>query len=238
MFPSACSLRSTQCAALIALATAAGISRFDAPAENNPSQDLNAPGATTTVTVSVANTYFRFVQAFAPWLKLFGFESEQHGQTAEVAAIGPDCAKDHARAEVTRTTLPACREFASASPVQSLTSLALGPSARQHSFPFAVGPPTGLRNSHRPVAGTFVPCDSATSSVAVPAAPRIARLFSVSSVARLARGKFPAEASLARPRFGPAVLRDATASLSAGLSAVAFSAARAPAPSAVLPLVL
>src|SRR6266700_1425341 len=74
MFPCACSLRSTQCAALIALATAAGISRFEpASIKTSTPPPALALGARETVSVvppDRSQSYFALLNALVPQVRI------------------------------------------------------------------------------------------------------------------------------------------------------------------------
>src|SRR5688572_8098764 len=125
MFPCACSLRSTQCAALIALAAAAGIMRIEpARTQGTPRSEPEPQRAISPLDASVSNQmgHFQFVAAAAPWVHLFQIASEWVA-AAEVRApfsLSPPLAERELLAFDFRT---------------------IGPSAREHSFPYAVGPP-------------------------------------------------------------------------------------------------
>jgi hypothetical protein len=124
MFPCACSLRSTQCAALIALAAAAGIMRIEpppAPMAETPArqpirQSAQIEWGKQRMEVRAATEIFRL-------------------QLRSLLELAASC-----DAFETCSPLPgfvACRACAAAYSVPP----AAAPSARQHSFPFAVGPP-------------------------------------------------------------------------------------------------
>lgn len=189
MFSCGCSLRSTQCAALIALATAAGISRFEAPrAEQASTSDAERPAAIEAVALTErVLTFYRVLDQVAPWLVQFwnlpsrvdptpgalrqgNGGNELSSQPAFVGAIVLDC------------NVRAC--VSSLEVAHSETCL-LKPSARQHAFPYAVGPPwdesaQNEREVGTCVPGEFAPCSRmvenfATVDIAVVALSRISR---------------------------------------------------------------
>ena len=171
MFSSPCSLRSSTCATLIALAAAAGISRFE-PAPAKPTVGV---AAIVSMLATVAKT------------------PQTHAYPVSLAA----CAHAAPMAQMTlaasdaETLAPFAAESPAAgwSPVPSAIESEISffdwvgavPTARQHSYPYAVGPPRhGISNPLR-VAGTAVLGDSSTRrsqvsriarvSVSVPCAP-------------------------------------------------------------------
>jgi hypothetical protein len=125
MFPCACSLRSTQCAALIALAAAAGIMRIQ-PAQPERAQ-ANRPDAGNLKSqlapkIFDTTSHFQVKESAAPWLHFVQLVSDLAAESdgEAVPALSPP------------TEVGARLDFPS--------SVWL-PSARQHSFPYAVGPP-------------------------------------------------------------------------------------------------
>ena len=126
MFPCACSLRSTQCAALIALAAAAGIMRIE-PAQTNAARNPMIAEELARSTASVpgrfTSTFEAPANAYAPWLQWI-----QVAKQMAAYAASPD---------VTLPVFPP--ESAKRRPCVS--SAAPPPSARQHAYPFAIGPP-------------------------------------------------------------------------------------------------
>jgi hypothetical protein len=144
MFPCACSLRSTQCAALIALATAAGIARIEPAAVENTAVTPTANEAPSQAPrPPPASGYFaRVLDLNAHWLGLIQVAVEQADGAELQVALKP--------------RLP----VATSLPVR-VQSSALGLSPRQHSFPFAVGPPRTACNSLRRVDDTTSAGDSA-----------------------------------------------------------------------------
>ncbi len=133
MFASPCSLRSTQCAALIALATAAGILRMDLANAASP-----APRQATVESAFWASSDdsqpapgLRFQLAFdavAPWLALYHLTAQTvaEGSATLSAPLAPIAAGD--QAPWPSSHLPR-------------------PTARQHSYPFAVGPPASKHSA-------------------------------------------------------------------------------------------
>lgn len=153
MFVSPCTLRSTQCAALIALATVAGIMRVEVAEarssdarttkpETNRVARLELPRSTPTTRFQVA------FDAVAPWLALFQVAAQLTAESpAEIAAPRP-------------STAPAA-------PLPFPPRLRGGPTARQHSYPFAVGPPPLGTTSPTRADDTSVSPDSTARRIAV-----------------------------------------------------------------------
>jgi hypothetical protein len=182
MFPCGCSLRSTQCAALIALATAAGIVRMDS-ARAAVSADTKAykPAA---VDVRLEHRiepsrYQIALQVLAPWLRVFGISIQESASGSPVlvaaALTATESAADCGSRYFGPPALSPTPSLAVATEVQRpnvFAWVAPAPTARHYAFPFAVGPPAAAtRSSNLRVMGTAVPGD------------RIARWMSVSPVA-------------------------------------------------------
>ena len=206
MFVSPCTLRSTQCAALIALAAAAGIARVEATGANKPSEEgsrnislLSLRSATKTnafeLAANVSAPWLNRVAAFAVWCL--------GGKVPDSSCLS------YARAESNDGPAPAVAVLA-----HNGTSTAVPPAQAalpRHSshliplgrvpyfFPFAVGPP--FRSCHLPpnAVGTYVPGDSTANGCSV---PKVAAPDEDSSDARLARLSGPGHA-LAGPAFFP-----------------------------------
>jgi hypothetical protein len=164
MFSSPCSLRSAQCATLIALAAAAGISRFE-PAPAKPTASLRA---IVSVLAAVAKS---------PQAPSYPVSLAACAHTAPIAQTTLA-----ASAVATLPPLAAASPATGWSPAPSAIEIDITffnwvgavPTARQHSYPYAVGPPR--RGSHLPlrVAGNALPGDSSTRRSQV---SRIARVF-------------------------------------------------------------
>lgn len=136
MFPCACSLRSTQCAALIALAAAAGIMRIAPPRNERPTSSSSSREQ-LLVTLDrrlPASMHQLHLNGgtIAPWLRLVQVICQEYAEWAPptAAPVPP----------IKKTLRP---RFDDAVAV---------PSARQHSFPYAVGPPL-WRTTPTPRAG-------------------------------------------------------------------------------------
>lgn len=170
MFVSPCCLRSTQCAALIALATAAGIMRVElAEARPSASRSTNPEGNLTSrleLPRSLPVTRFEIAfEAVAPWLAVFQVAAQFVGERpAEMA-----------------TPLPVT---APATPLPFPTRLHSGPAARPHSYPFAVGPPAHGTTSFARADDTSLSPDSTARSFAV---SRVVVVSLLSFSARLTR---------------------------------------------------
>ena len=136
MFPCACSLRSTQCAALIALAAAAGIMRIEpARSERATASSQNLERASVQPLNQPAGSISRFHidgGTIAPWLRLVHVTWQQFAEW-----VPPTPAPTHSIKKILRPRL--------------VDTVPL-PSARQHSFPYAVGPPLS-RTTLTPRAG-------------------------------------------------------------------------------------
>jgi len=165
MIPCACSLRSTQCAALIALATVAGIVRFEQGRPTAAAEDIDA---TQRVEKRAAPGdcchHHSSLETMAPWLRLF------EGLLANVPRFTPDEHTVDGSAEETSAPSSARQEKNLPGiplPVSGSKPLSFarddGPpfSTRAHSFPFALGPPRrGTRSMNHRADGTEVPGDS------------------------------------------------------------------------------
>src|SRR5688572_21697870 len=78
MFPCACSLRSTQCAALIALAAAAGIMRIEpGRTQGAPRSEPEPQRLISQLDAGVSNSiHFQIAAAAAPWVQLVQVAAE------------------------------------------------------------------------------------------------------------------------------------------------------------------
>ena len=169
MFVSPCTLRSTQCAALIALAAVAGIARVETPRPAPP------PDQTST-----AHTHGR--QRSQPLERLVGFAAPTWTSAwlqplASVALWFLSGNETRAASELnaaTTSTLPSAAHAAvppavaaSLHPDLALVTSALAHPAeprpalcaRAHLIPFAVGPPARAVNLPHRAVGTAVPAD-------------------------------------------------------------------------------
>ncbi len=180
MFVSPCSLRSTQCAALIALAAAAGIMRVEVAEARSSDSRTTQPDTNRAARAEFPRSAptARFQLAFdavAPWLALFQAAAQLPAEApAAVAAPRP-------------STAPAA-------PLPFPPRLCCGPTARQHSYPFAVGPPAPSVTPSPRAAGMFVPGNSAAPGSVFTTVSRVAHPDEVSSPARLARLISPSHA--------------------------------------------
>jgi hypothetical protein len=165
MFPCACSLRSTQCAALIALAAAAGISRLG-PTKALPVTEAGDARVVFAEQPAVAQRTAAFyqvaLQAFAPWLRLFA-PSSVSATTSDTAGSGMSATRGHPGngSVCALLALSGISNERATSAVVYFPATVLMPSARSHSFPYAVGPPAREHANTRRVVGTEVPGDSA-----------------------------------------------------------------------------
>ena len=183
MSPSVCSIRSAQCAALIALAAVVGLSRFEPTAQPEP----DTAGA-SSVTRSVPR-HSSFSRAFGLLAHAIGFYREVF---VRPTFISSPLADEPTAGALVRPPL-GC---SSAAPIVSvrradflLDAFAFShpqyresTAVRQHRFPFAVGPPSPHVTPPHRAAGTSVPKDvTARWSIYAPVVP-----LSVSPVARVA----------------------------------------------------
>jgi len=223
MFLSACSLRSTQCAALIALAAAAGISRFEHEPEHSAAKHPDAAPrrAATAESIFAGNRSLTF--ASVRWL--------QSAAETLIAIFAPEPARpvanDHAGDASSRGS-PAPSPFLATDPslappppaISGALAFSSEPprplTARDHAWPHAVGPPR-CGTSHQKilrVAGTAVPCDSTPRRMSASTVSRIAG-FDFHFVARESRALSVGPESAA-PQVSPSfVLRDGPESSSA-----------------------
>ncbi len=192
MFSSPCSLRSTQCAALIALATVAGIARFEATettstsATHTPNTRVaSSPYTQSDSDAGFRQNFFRFaLRALAPW---FGSTSSPIANCSSAVAPEPQPADAN----------KAFLDFPMKSDFAPSAALLIGrlvsehscsvPSSGQHAYPFAVGPPRRALNSTPAAESTYVPSDSAARREVI---SRIVDYRSLSALARLARPDF------------------------------------------------
>ncbi len=223
MFVSPCTLRSTQCAALIALAAVAGIARVET------TRPAPSPDQTST-----AHTHGR--QSSQPLDRLVGFAAPTWTPAwlqplASVALWFLSGNETRASSELSAATTPPLPSAAHAAlppvvaaclqPDHALVTSALAHPAeprpalctRAHLIPFAVGPPARAVNlSHRAV-GTAVPADDTVRCSSISPSAFLLSCF----VARLACPEFSGHLSVG-PSFSPSsALRGEPARLSAPL---------------------
>lgn len=188
MFPCPCSLRSTQCAALIALAATAGIARIESAATQPTTRPTSEVGVSVSVSRCDENYFRAAIHVLAPWFRLF-----------ESVAITGTSVDDSSSADASRSGPNGGHVLAAHEPAHGHAALRAGAhfsyhdfalptlSARQHQIPFAIGPPWRGARSNRRVDGTPVPCDSAARGRLV---SRVVPVFNSCFVARLARPVF------------------------------------------------
>jgi hypothetical protein len=189
MFTSPCSLRSPACAALIALATVAGISRFE-PAPVKPAAPEAAENETTatkTQTQSRAQIYLAAFTALSPQpcaaLPRLDLDSADGDSAAALLALAPDESWPPAPPAEATSQFP-------------FTWTAAMPTVREHSYPYAVGPPRrGIHEAKLRAAGLARPGDSPARRSPV---SRIARVFIARSHASLTRPLAPRPSSALR----------------------------------------
>ncbi len=210
MLSSACSLRSAQCAALIALAAVAGISRFAPSSSSQPDTRRDAPSASVTAPRPQPHLHPCVLLAhFVRCCRHAFFTSAPAPITPEelpapvanlplhTSAPGADPAPSWTAALAANP-----RSFAHAADVSPL-------SVRRHVIPFAVGPPAPTPPPPHRADGTSVRHDVSARCLRFPSVV-IVRLF---PVARLARRRFSGQPWAARPLLLRSALRGEPAPL-------------------------
>ena len=165
MFFSPCTRRSTQCAALIALATVAGIARI----ESNP-QKTNAANALESNPCFVPASgpgpaHFTVSPKWsAPWLQplatlaLWFLSTEECSELNPAAASSePGSAPDADATLTSPRTFPALPIGPTATPEVNYPEPRILTGSRSHLVPFAVGPPRTQRPPNLRAKGTPVP---------------------------------------------------------------------------------
>lgn len=193
MFVSPCSLRSTQCAALIALAAAAGIVRVESNSHKSTTSQqtevdprpipvqprafeilLHAPAAWPARTAGLATCWSGNFPLLSTLTE--AFLTHSGGDSVPIDFISASSA-------AAAKSLPSV-------PFLHRTSDRPALCCRPHVLPFAVGPPRSHRTSTLNADGTPVPGDSAANRTS---APKVAAQDEVSSDARLARPCSPSQ---------------------------------------------
>lgn len=186
MFTSPCISRSTKCAALIALAAAAGLARIDAgDKELVDRRTQNAVSASTSLTLHLycpsPSCWSKTPAAFAIWYACSSVI--QNGLTD--AFRGKHSRETASMAEVAQALFALC-SAAPSSALPSTTTDQPDLCCRPYLLPFAAGPPRHSSDLQPTAAGTKVPGNSAANGKSV---CRVAAPDELSSpyVARLAR---------------------------------------------------
>ena len=187
VFVSPCTLRSTQCAALIALAAAAGIARVASPvssASDGPvSPNQHAPGPARTV----RPTFFEIVHtAAAPWVRNLAVVAGWflHGPRGEASSTGAGQANAFHQGGCVKAELTVRVAPSAATNIVRLEFFAPAFCARRFVLPFAVGPPADECIPNPNASGTNVPGDPIAAGLS---GSRIACLWERTCEARLAR---------------------------------------------------
>ena len=171
MFPCACSLRSTQCAALIALASVAGLARFERTEPNSGGAKITAATQIVPAREACLDAWAHAVAIFfASGSYTFGQESVMPSKAACAAEVPPGQTEglENPSDYAPPRNLPAANLMAEAASPFGHAELALKPSCRDHVIPFAVGPPAlGRPSKTHFAAGTKLPGDSAAGGVKV-----------------------------------------------------------------------
>lgn len=188
MFPSVCSIRSAQCAALIALAAVVGLSRFEPTSQPEPDT-----AAASSVTRSVPR-HSSFSHPLAS--RAFGLLAHAIGLYREVFVRPTFISSPLADESTARALARPPLGCSSADPIVSARRADFPVDAfafshppdresaavRQHRLPFAVGPPPPHATPPHRAAGTSVPKDV---TARCPMVPLVVPL-SLSPVARVA----------------------------------------------------
>lgn len=157
MNPHACSLRATQCAALIALATAAGIERIDMP-QTNAARDAEAE---TRATQRVAERSCQLAaDILAPCFRML----EGVAAVTEPECVGGSHGDTGPRSRAASAGAELLRGVPSTRSAHRFEFWNYGPRARsalRHELPFAIGPPLGDATATHRAEGTEVPNGSA-----------------------------------------------------------------------------
>lgn len=186
MLPCACSLRSTHCAALIALATAAGIARIE-PAQTTERSRPDFPECPPcSMVISPTPLRESAMWSLEPWFRLVQRLTRRSSVT--VAAAHEDATPPALPTGIPclpctdSPTTTGAERWSLVLPARSESGL----SAQEHSFPFAIGPPLPQASFDPRADGTRVPADSTARRKFASSA-----LFSsFCFVARLARCEF------------------------------------------------
>ncbi|MBI5772032.1 MAG: hypothetical protein HZA93_29935 [Verrucomicrobia bacterium] len=207
MFTSPCSLRSAQCATLIALAAAAGLARFE-PAEDTPAP----PASTPTAAVAIRPTP-RFAYPLLVATSAIEWSPHSFSVAASVSEWTPPCALAPAPAAAAPIPPRALAIFHFPAPAAPALSV------RKHSHPYAIGPPAPIAPNPLRAAGLARPGDSPARRTSV---SRIARVFvpANSSGAHVTRTADSGPASTGSPPFPDATPLQRAA---AARPAIAFS---------------
>jgi hypothetical protein len=183
MFLSACSLRSTQCAALIALAAAAGISRFEHEPAASMTNDSGAAPPQSTTARAIFSDQRSLTFASVRWF--------QSAAETLIAIFAPERARAATQNNVSANSpvdSPAPSPFLAGDSSLAPPPPAIGgtviffpepaPAVTEHDhvWPYAVGPPRHGTNRQKilRVASTAVPCDSTPRRMSASTVSRIA----------------------------------------------------------------
>lgn len=165
MFPCACSLRSTQCAALIALAAVAGISRLERPLSEQPATLETGKTATPDATAcNQAPVFYHFWRAVAPWFRSFAPSFTPGDSHADTLSPADESGGGEPVRALNRPLPETGQPSGGLRRLIHFEAALLVPSARGHSFPYAVGPPRHGSTRHERGAGPRGPGDSAARS--------------------------------------------------------------------------
>lgn len=176
MFVSPCTFRSTQCAALIALAAVAGVTRIETTdcmgsgACSSPAANLPLAGTVRSLTslfFAVPTATPAWLQTFTSFALWFVRSPERAPATPEVTASILPGADKRASEPAPPVALPPDRPLA-LSELDLLSATSVAPSSgpllaarctQPYLIPFAVGPPSRRENFTLCATGTSVPSD-------------------------------------------------------------------------------
>lgn len=173
MVSSTCPFRSAQCAALIALATAAGIARIPTAATTRSMESDSAAcnaGARPVRTSPTTVAFVQFLRAFGrpelfarahrpPTTSLTAM-SEAGWETSAQAGVSARQPVGECSAGMTRLRVAPVSPLAVSAPRRAELAR-LSSATAHHRLAYAVGPPGLEREAHRPIAGMEIPSRSA-----------------------------------------------------------------------------
>jgi len=191
MIPCMCSLRSTQCAALIALATVAGIVRVAQP---HPSTAAQSPQQSTAARASLSSNFY-YYNMLAEFSRLAGSRpwTVFTASLTQERLAENDADRESPSGTHSRPSLPTPPPSSHHTEPSTRAVPVLYSSAKSHLIPFALGPPRGAATFKRWAVDPRTSCDSGRRSSG------LRRIASVNPTrnARLARQDFPKVALLA-----------------------------------------
>ena len=191
MFFSPCTRRSTQCAALIALATVAGIARVESnPQKTRAANAFESNSCVVPGTDPVPSRFTASPKWCAPWLQPFATlglwllcaDGYSELNLAAGSSSAPETATDAEPTLNIPSPFPAPAIEPTATSVDHGPELRVSTGSRSHFIPFAVGPPRSQPTPNLRANGTPVPtvdlarrfCDISVDHFFVPFFARLA----------------------------------------------------------------